>query len=65
MKAELRGIHHTGTRLFEIHVTVSVQECVDGGSIPANATDITREHRQDMMRVMWELSRRIHDEQVP
>ena len=64
MKWEQRGCYSTGGRLFQ--VTVEVRELVtDGESIPASATDIRPEHRQEIIAVMQGLAKQISKGEVP
>jgi hypothetical protein len=47
-----------------VHVTVELRELVtDGESIPASATDIRPEHRQEIIAVMRGLAKQIHEEE--
>ena len=63
MKWEQRGCFNTGERLFEVHVVAEVRQLVtDRESIPASATDIRPEHRQEIIAVMQGLAKQIHAE---
>jgi hypothetical protein len=49
-----------------VHVVVEVRELVtEGESIPASATDIRPEHRQEIIAVMRTLAERISKGEVP
>jgi hypothetical protein len=49
-----------------VHATVEVRELVtDGESIPASATDIRPEHRQEIFAVMRTVAERISKGEVP
>ena len=64
MKWEQRGCYSTGGRLFQVHVVAEVRELVtDGESIPASATDILPEHRQEIIAVMQGLAKQIYAEE--
>ncbi len=73
MNWEQRGCYSTGERLFQVHVTVEVRELVTDGiailrigeSIPASATDILPQHRQDIVAVIQALAERISKGEVP
>ena len=66
MKWEQRACYSQAGRLFEVHATVEVQELVtEGESIPASATDIRPEHRQEIIAVMRTLAERISKGEVP
>ena len=63
MKWEQRACYSTGGRLFQVHVVVEVTELItDRPSIPASATDIRPEHRQEIIAVMQVLARQIYAE---
>ena len=70
MKWEQRACYSQAGRLFQVHATVEVRELVTDGiailrigdSIPASATDIRPEHRQEIIAVMQGLAKQIHEE---
>ena len=66
MKLEQRAVYSQAGRLFQVHVVVEVRELVtEGESIPASATDIRPEHRQEIIAVMRTLAERISKGEVP
>ena len=63
MKWERDGSYRTNGRLFAVRVTVCVTELqYDQEHIPASATDIRPEHRQEIIAVMQGLAKQIHEE---
>jgi hypothetical protein len=66
VKLEQRAVYSQAGRLFQVHATVEVRELVtEGESIPASATDIRPEHRQEIIAVMRTLAERISKGEVP
>ncbi len=73
MKCEQRACYSQAGRLFQVHATVEVRELVTDGiailrigeSIPASATDILPQHRQDIVAVIQALAERISKGEVP
>jgi len=66
VKWEQRACYSQAGRLFQVHATVEVRELVtDGESIPASATDILPQHRQDIVAVIQALAERISKGEVP
>ena len=64
MKWERDGSYSTNGRLFAVKVTVGVTELIyDEQRIPASATDIRPEHRQEIIAVMRGLAKQIHEEE--
>jgi hypothetical protein len=57
------GTYRTNGRLFAVRVTVGVTELqYDEQHIPASATDIRPEHRQEIIAVMQGLAKQIYEE---
>ncbi len=64
MTYERCGTYSTNGRLFAVKVTVCVTELVyDEQHIPASATDIRPEHRREIVAVMRDLAKQIHEEE--
>ncbi len=63
MTYERCGTYSTNGRLFAVTVRVGVTELqYDEQHIPASATDIRPEHRQEIIAVMRGLAEQIHEE---